>query len=152
VVFNENTPGINNNKRKGDTMNPNELENLQNLDIFKLQGLKDLKIRPEIRSAIKLDVTPQKFMEPRFSSNKEDLKKLREISGYMFYIETQCSPHALMLMKIGKTDISQTIGKIDEIPTEMIQRAVENPVDPPEQGMYAITEEIKEWLKKELDL
>lgn len=133
-------------------MNPKELEDLQNLDIFKLQGLRDLKIRPEILSAIKFNVTPKMFMEPRFSSNKEDLKKLSEISGYMFYIETQCSPHAVMLMKIGKTDISQTIGKIDEIPADMIQRAVENPVHPPEQGMYAITDEIRDWLKKELNL
>lgn len=133
-------------------MNPSEFEKLQDLDIFKLQGLSDLKLRPEILSGIKLDVTPKMFMEPRFSSNKEDLKKLKEISGYMFYIETQCEPNALMLMKIGKTDISQTIGKIEELPEEMIQRAIENPVYPPEQGMYAITEEIKDWLRKELSL
>lgn len=133
-------------------MNPGEFDKFQDLDIFKLQGLNDLKIRPEILSAIKLEVTPKIFMEPRFASKPEDLKKLQEISGYMFYIETQCKPPALMLMKIGKTDISQTIGKIDEIPEEMIRRAVETPVDPPEQGMYAITDEIKEWLIKQLDL
>jgi len=133
-------------------MNPDDFEKLQDLDIFKMQELNDLKMRPEILSNIKLNVTPAMFMEPRFSSDKDGLKKLSEITGYMFYIESQCKPPALMLMKIGKTDISQTIGKITEIPHEMVLRAIENPVHPSEHGMYAITDEIKEWLKKELDL
>jgi hypothetical protein len=115
-------------------------------------GLTNIRETPEILSKIKLDVTPQVIMEPRFHSNPEDLRKLREITGYMFYIETQCEPPAIMLMKIGKTDIEITVGKIDEVPRELIQRAIDNPVHKPVFGMYAITDEIKEWLTKELGL
>jgi hypothetical protein len=117
-----------------------------------MQGLNDIKRRPDILSKIKFDVTPKMVMEPRFQRDPEDLKKLAAITGYMFYIEAQCQPPVLMLMKIGRTDISSTVGKIDEIPAEMIQRAIEKPVHPGVYGMYAVTDEIKEWLTKELGL
>jgi hypothetical protein len=121
-------------------------------NMFAMQGLNDIKRRPDILSKIKFDVTPKMVMEPRFQRDPEDLKKLASITGYMFYIETQCQPPVLMLMKIGRTDISSTVGKIDEIPAEMIQRAIEKPVHSSVHGMYAVTDEIKEWLTKELGL
>lgn len=120
--------------------------------ICDVPGLVEIRNRPDIVEGIRWDVTPENIMEPRFQSNPEDLKKLREITGYMFYIETQCEPPALMLMKVGKTDISSTIGKIEEVPQELVRRAIENPVQKPSFGMYAISEEIKDWLKKELGL
>jgi hypothetical protein len=45
-----------------------------------------------------------------------------------------------------------TVGKIDEIPAEMLKRAIESPPDPPANEMYAITGEIEEWLRNELPL
>ncbi|HWR58840.1 MAG TPA: hypothetical protein VN328_08135 [Thermodesulfovibrionales bacterium] len=114
-------------------------------------GLAGLRTMPDIVEKIKWDVTPEVIMEPRFQLNPEDAKKLKEITGYMFYIETQCEPPALMLMKVGKTDITSTIGKIDEVPKEFIQRAIDNPIKKPVYGMLAITDEIKEWLQKELN-
>jgi hypothetical protein len=122
------------------------------LNVFDMLGLDDIKKSPDILEKIKWEVTPQMVMEPRYLQRNEDLQKLKEITGYMFYIETQCKPPALMLMKVGKTDIASTIGLIKEIPPELVERAIENPVDKPENGMYAITEEIKIWLKKELGL
>ena len=120
--------------------------------IFDLQGIKEIRKRPDILSHIKLDVTPRMVMEPRFHAKPEDLQKLREIAGYLFYIESECNPPALMVMKVGGTDITNTVGKIDEIPSELIEKAIQNPPDPPSHGMYAITDEIKTWLKKELGL
>lgn len=120
--------------------------------IYGTHGLADVKTRPDVLAKIKWDVTPQIIMEPRFQSRPEDLKKLWDISGYMFYIETECEKPTLMLMKVGKTDITTTVGMVEEIPFELIQRAIDNPVHKPLCGMYAITEEIKEWLKKELEL
>ncbi len=120
--------------------------------LCEVPGLVEIRNRPDIVEGIRWDVTPENIMEPRFQSRPEDLKKLREIAGYMFYIETQCEPPALMLMKVGKTDISSTVGKIEEVPQELIQRAIDNPVQKPSFGMYAISEEIKDWLKKELGL
>ncbi len=118
--------------------------------LCEVSGIAEIRSRPDIIAGIKWDVTPEVLMEPRFQSNPDDLKKLREISGYMFYVESQCEPPALMLMKVGKTDITSTVGKIENVPQELIQRAIHNPVHKPSFGMYAITEEIKEWLKKEL--
>jgi len=115
-------------------------------------GLSDIKNAPDILSAIKWDVTPRILMEPRFRSRPEDVERLKEIVGYMFYIETQCEPPALILMKVGRSDIESTVGRIDEIPPELIKRAIDNPVERPVYGMYAITDEIKEWLKKELNI
>lgn len=120
--------------------------------IFELQDLKSLRIRPDILSRIKWDVTPLMVMEPRFQARPDDLQKLRDITGYLFYIETESERPLLMLMKTGKSDITSTAGMIENIPFELIQRAIDNPLDPPVHGMYAITEEIKDWLKKELSL
>jgi len=115
-----------------------------------MPGLNDIKKSPDILEKIKWEVTPKMVMEPRYQSKAEDLQKLKDISGYMFYIESQCEPPALMLLKVGKTDITSTIGKVDEIPPELLRKAIENPVDQPANGMYPITDEIREWLKKEL--
>jgi hypothetical protein len=130
-------------------MNMNDEEKCD-LNIFDMPGLNDIKKSPDILERIKWEVTPQKVMEPRFQSRAEDLQQLRDISGYMFYIESQCEPPALMLLKVGKTDITSTIAKVDEIPSELLRKAMEDPAEQPVNGMYAITDEIREWLKKEL--
>lgn len=120
------------------------------LNLFDMPGLDYIKKSPEILEKIKWEVTPQIVMEPRFQSIAEDLQKLRDISGYIFYIESQCEPPALMLLKVGRTDITSTIGRIDEISPELLRKAMENPAERPVHGMYAISDEIKNWLKKEL--
>ncbi len=129
-----------------------DMPEIDDKSVFDLLGLRDIKQRPDILPKIKLDVTPQMMMEPRFQSKPEDLAKLRDITGYMFYIETESEAPALMLLKIGRSDITNTVGKIDEVPAEMLKRAIDSPVLPPTCGMYAITEEIRDWLKKELAL
>jgi len=121
-----------------------------NLDMSDIYSLNDIRETPDILQKIKWDATPQMVMEPRFLSRPEDMRRLQELSGYMFYVESQCEPPAVMLLKIGKTDITSTVGRIEEIPVELVRKALENPEHPPSHGMYAITEEIKAWLKKKL--
>jgi len=125
---------------------------LDDMNIYDILGLEDIKKRPDILSEIKFDVTPQIMMQPRFQSRPEDLARLHEISGFLFYIESATEPPGLMLLRIGRADITTTVGKIDEIPVEMLRRAIDRPVLPPSHGMYAISDEIREWLKKELGL
>jgi len=127
-------------------------ENTDERTIWELQGLKEIIQRPDIHAKIKFDVTPSMVMEPRFHSKAEDLEKLKLVAVYMFYIESQCNPPALMVMKVGNTDITTTIGKIDEIPAELLEKAITDPAEPPSHGMYAITDDIKTWLKRELGL
>ncbi len=122
------------------------------MDIYDIFGLEDIKKSPDILGKIKLDVSPKILVQPRFQSQPEDLQKLKEIAGYMFYVEGECSPPALMLLKIGKTDITSTIAKIDEIPDALVREAISSPVNPPVHGMYEITDDIKEWLRKELGI
>jgi len=121
-----------------------------NLHMSDTYSLSDIRETPDILQKIKWDITPQMVMEPRFLSRPEDMQRLKELSGYMFYIESQCEPPALMLLKVGRTDITSTVGKIDEIPVELVRKALENPEHKPVHGMYPITGDIREWLKKEL--
>lgn len=120
------------------------------INIFDLQRLEQIKKRPDIISRIRFDVTPQMIMEPRFTETGE-IKK-RDLSGCVFYIETAGEKPVLMLMRISKGETVKTIGIIEELPKEMIKRAIENPIHPPVHGMYAITKEIEDWLREILDL
>ncbi len=124
----------------------------EELNIFSMQKLKDIKRRPDILSNIKFDASIPLIMKPRFQMSKEELEELQKMIGYVFYIETAGEKPTLMLMKVNKSDIADTVGIIEEIPEELLKRAIENPVHPPVHGMYGITEEIKDWLKKELNL
>ncbi|GAB4483304.1 MAG: hypothetical protein OHK006_03880 [Thermodesulfovibrionales bacterium] len=119
-------------------------------DFSEILGTRELLESPEILGRLKFDVTPADVMEPRFQMNPADLEKLKALSGYMFYIEAQTEQPSLMLLKIGKTDICSTVARIDDCPPEMLQRAVDQPVSPPVHGMYAITDEIKAWLRNAL--
>jgi hypothetical protein len=119
----------------------------ESLNVFALQELKDIKRRPDLLARIRFDVTPQMIMAPRVGPDA-----VRDTAGCSFYIETHEDPPALMLMKVGKEGVMTTVGKIDEIPAEMLKRAIESPPDPPANEMYAITGEIEEWLRNELPL
>ena len=120
--------------------------------VFESHWITDIKEMPDILSKLRLNVTPRMVMEPRFQSKPEDRAKLNEISGYMFYVESQTEPPALMIMRVGRGDITSTMGTVDGIPLELVRRAIENPAEAPSNGMYAITDEIREWLKKALGL
>ncbi len=124
----------------------------EDINIFSMQKLKDIKRRPDILSNIRLDASLPLIMKPRFQMSKEEFEELEKNIGYIFYIETAGQKPTLMLMKVNRSDIADTIGIIEEIPEDMLQRAIDNPVHPPVHGMYGITEEIKEWLRKELKL
>jgi len=129
-----------------------EHDNACDKNIYEMQELRDIRNRPDILANIRFEVTPQMIMEPRYLSRPEDLRKVREMAGYVFYIETECEPPTVMLLKLSQDDVMQTVGFIEEVPQEMVAKAVSDPVLPPANGMCAVTDEIREWLKKELGI
>lgn len=120
---------------------------MEELNVFSLQSLTEIKRRPDIIGNLRFDVTPRMTMEPLHATGPEGFPK-----GYMFYVEAYEDPPLLMLMKLTKSGITTTVGKVEEIPVEMLRRAVAEPVEPPTNKMYAITDEIRKWLVETLSL
>jgi hypothetical protein len=58
----------------------------------------------------------------------------------------------LYLMCNTASGYAETIGKIDEIPDELIAEAIEENKDRVYFGMYPINKKIKDWLKRELGI
>ncbi len=120
---------------------------MEDLNVFDLQGMAALKKRQDLLERIRFDVTPRMIMEPRLESGRK-----KEVSGCFFYIEAFEPPPAVMLMKVNPQGVTSTVAKVDTIPQGLVERAVEDPVEPPVNSMYAITGEIEDWLRGELGL
>ena len=116
---------------------------------FAVMNVNDLKERPDVVQAIKFDVTPKMIMEPQIGP--EGVKPA-DLKGFSFYIEAFDEPPELMIMKVSRSNVMTTLGKIEEVPAEMIRRAVDDPVEPAANKMYAITDEIRDWLKEAIGL
>ena len=99
--------------------------------------------------AIRFDVTPKMIMESRIGP--EGVKQV-DLKGFSFYIEAFDEPPELMIMKVSRSSVMTTLGKIEDIPAAMVRRAVDDPVEPAANKMYAITDEIREWLKEAIGL
>lgn len=120
---------------------------LEGTEEYETRGIEGLKTRPDIMARIRFDVTPKTIMEPRLGGGET-----RDIAGIFFYIESFEPPPKVMLMKVGKLGVMNTISKVDDVPAEMIERAVAEPVHPPVNDMYAISDEIRDWIREKLDL
>jgi hypothetical protein len=116
---------------------------------FAVMSITDLKKRPDVVRAIRFDVTPKMIMEPRIGPEGVTPADLK---GFTFYIEAFDEPPELMIMKVSGSSVMTTLGKIEDIPAEMIRRAVDDPVEPAANKMYAITDEIRDWLREAIGL
>ena len=116
---------------------------------FTVMNIDDLKKRPEVVQAIRFDVTPKMIMAPHI--NPEGGKP-PDLKGFSFYIEAFDEPPELMIMKVGGSSIVTTLGKVEDAPAEMVRRAVDDPVEPVVNKMYAINDEIRGWLKEAIGL
>ncbi len=96
------------------------------------------------------DYDPTKVMEPTVVQDGSKIVCKEPIKGYVFYIETSGKKPQLFLMKHKSNCFGETIAKIDEIPSELIQEALEENRNKIKYGMCPINEKIKNWLKKEL--
>jgi len=120
---------------------------LENTNIFDLQGLADIRNRPDLLGHIRFDVTPKVIMAPRLGGGET-----RDVAGLFFYIEAFDPPPTVMLMKVGQLGVMNTVGRIEEVPQELVERAVATPAEPPANNMYAISDEIRDWIKEQLGI
>lgn len=94
------------------------------------------------------DVEPKDLMEPRTKRTADGVKKRDVIKGYIFYIDvTEIKPQ-LFLLRHTAGDYAETVSRIDDIPEQMLQEAVEQNSDKEYFKMYPINQAVKEWLLK----
>lgn len=116
-------------------------------------SLKDLKRDIFMHKHILWDVEPKQLMEPRCRIGEEGKETKKNIHGYIFYIDKMAGMKpVLYLMCNTASGYAETIGKIDEIPDELIAEAIEENKDRVYFGMYPINKKIKDWLKRELGI
>jgi len=114
--------------------------------------LKELKEDPYFVEHMLWDTQPQEIMAPRCSKSGDKVVYKSSIKGYIPYIDTTDEKPVLFIMRHTEMDYGETIARIDEIPAEMLNEAVNENKDKIYFGMCPINEKIKQWLKKELGI
>jgi hypothetical protein len=116
-------------------------------------GLQELKSRRDIVDIIDWGMTPEKAVETflewgtGWSRKGEFVQYAGQESLYFAIYEWEKPPQVTLIRR----DMSgaDEIAKI-EVPAELIQKAVDEAGRKPGVGVYAITDELKHWLKTEL--
>lgn len=118
--------------------------------VLNLQSLRHNRV---ILRQLRWDVTPEFLFKPRFvgTGEKKDIKLAKETNGYMFYIDYMGREAKLMLMRTIDM-MSTTVGEVEGVPQDILQRAVKAEGVKPIAGMYPINREIEDWLKAGLGL
>src|SRR5512147_3164035 len=107
-------------------------------------SLSDIKNEPFVIDHILWDMEPKQLMEPRLTRDV--------IKGYILYIDTMDKKPTLFLMRHTSADYAETLARIDEIPQELLDEAVQENQDRQYFGMYPINKKVESWLKKEFGL
>ena len=113
-------------------------------------SLSDIKKEIFVIEHIRWDITPKDLMEPKRTITEEGLKMREPIKGYVFYIDTMDKKPSLFLMRHTAADYAETLAKIEDIPDDLLQEAIEENKDKMYFGMCQINKKIEEWLKREL--
>ncbi len=116
-------------------------------ELLKFDAIKE---DPFVIQNILWNKEPKDLMEAKFKKTDHGIDRRDEISGYIFYIETMGEQPKLFLMRHTAMDFADTVAQIDEIPDELLNKAIEENKAKHYFGMYPIDEQVKAWLKKEL--
>ncbi len=116
--------------------------------------LQDLKTHREIIDRLDWEMTPEKAVETYLEwgtgwTRRDDFVRYSGQEALYFVIYDWEKPAQVTLIR-------RTMKEADEIakicvPEEMVRRAVEEAGHKPGVGVYAVTEELKEWLREALD-
>lgn len=117
-----------------------------------LLTFEDIKKEPYYIQNILWDVDPTNIMEPVVVQEGSKIICRQPIKGYVFYIETSGKKPELFLMMHKSNCFGETIAKIEEIPQELLNEALNENRGRIKFGMCPINERIKDWLKKELGI
>ena len=115
--------------------------------------LEELKAHREIVDRLDWEMTPEKAVETFLEwgtgwTRKDDFVRFSGQEALYFVIYEWEKPAQVTLIRRTMKEADE-IAKIG-VPVEMVLRAVEAAGRKPGVGVYAITEELKEWLKAEL--
>jgi len=111
--------------------------------------LAELRDNPNLMENLRLDLTPEDIFKPRYSGHGDFEKQKAETQGYFFYVEITDKGPELMLMK--NVDLkSKTLGEVEGVPAEHLNRVITAPDVKEVAGMFAIDDKLKDWLKEQL--
>jgi hypothetical protein len=117
-----------------------------------ISSLGDIKKDKYVIEHIIWDFEPKQLMEPRCRITAEGKEFREPIKGYLFYIDTIDEKPALFLMRHTYSDCAETVAKIDEIPEELLLKAIDENKDKEYFSMYPINKNVENWLKKQLGI
>jgi len=114
--------------------------------------LDELKESKKFLENINWDLTPKAFMAPRTGS-RENLHNTSEVEAlkYMLYVDKLEDRPVVMVMKI-RGGMSTTTGCIDGIPEDLLIEVIKSSPDESEAGMFPLSEQLRDWLKREFGL
>ncbi len=94
---------------------------------------------------IRWDITPGIFLDPKSCPGDQPADLTH---GYMLYVENVLEKPALVIMML-KRIVSKTVGYTFEVPEDLLKDAMNCEAAECIQGMYPLSEKLKDWLKKE---
>ncbi|MCI0468586.1 MAG: hypothetical protein L0Y62_00795 [Nitrospirae bacterium] len=112
-----------------------------------LLSLDDVKKESFIIEHILWDVEPKTLMGEKGKS----LNESAPLSGYIFYIDIMDKEPMLYLIRHTAANYAETLARIDNIPQELLNDAVEENKEKIFFSMCPINKKVESWLKKELD-
>jgi hypothetical protein len=119
----------------------------------RMWGLEELRIHREIVDSLDWEMTPEKAVETYLEwgtgwARKDDFVRYPGQEALYFVIYDWEKPAQVTLIRRTMKEADE-IAKI-HVPEEMVLRAIDAAGRKPGVGVYAITEELKEWLKQAL--
>jgi hypothetical protein len=118
----------------------------------RIASLSQLKKNVHLLKNILWDVEPKQLMESSHKKTETGIVVKNPINGYVFYIETMDKKPGLFLMCHTPSCYGETMGKIDEIPEEMLLEAIQENKEKEFFRMYPINNKIKRWLMKQFGM
>ncbi|MFZ2447881.1 MAG: DVU0772 family protein [Syntrophobacteraceae bacterium] len=117
-------------------------------------GLEELKGHREILDRIDWDMTPEKAVETFLEwgtgwTRKDDFVRHHSQDAVYFVIYDWEKPPQVTLIQRSVQDANE-IAKIPA-PPDIIRRAIEEGGRKPGVGVYALTDEVKDWLRETLN-